>query len=72
MAASMDDDEWRILVALQADGRLSINELAGRIGLSSSPTWRRLRASEDRGVFRRYVALLDPQLPARRTGCSPT
>ena len=62
MNAPMDDYERRILAALQVDGRLSVNELAEKIGLSSSPTWRRVRALEDRGVIRRYVALLDPAL----------
>lgn len=60
MTPELDDFERRILRALQADGRLSVNELSERIGLSASPTWRRVRALEERGVIRRYVALLDP------------
>ena len=62
MSATLDEFERRILRALQADGRLSMGELAERIGLSASPTWRRVRALEERGVIRRYVALLDPAL----------
>ena len=61
-AATLDEFEKRILRALQADGRLSVGELAERVGLSASPTWRRVRALEERGVIRRYVALLDPGL----------
>lgn len=60
MLPPLDAFERRILTALQHDGRLSVNDLAERIGLSSSPTWRRVRALEERGVIRRYVALLDP------------
>lgn len=62
MSVLLDEFERRILTAVQEDGRLSVNDLADRIGLSTSPTWRRLRALEDRGVIRRYVALLDPAL----------
>ncbi len=61
-APNLDDFERRILRALQTDGRLSVNELSDRIGLSASPTWRRVRGLEERGVIRRYVALLDPGL----------
>lgn len=60
MNPPLDLFERRILEALQRDGRLAVNDLAERIGLSASPTWRRLRALESRGVIRRYVALLDP------------
>jgi len=62
MNVPLDEFELRILRAVQEDGRLSVNDLAERIGLSTSPTWRRLRALEKRGVIRRYVALLDPAL----------
>ena len=62
MNLPLDEFERRILLAVQDNGRLSVNDLAERIGLSSSPTWRRLRALEERGVIRRYVALLDPAL----------
>ena len=62
MAVTLDEFERRILRVLQTDGRLSMGELAERIGLSASPTWRRVRALEERGVIRRYVALLDPAL----------
>lgn len=61
MPEEMDRFERRILAVLQRDGRLSVNELAEKVGLSSSPTWRRVRALEARGVIRRYVALLDPR-----------
>lgn len=57
----LDDFEKRILRALQEDGRLSMQELADRIGLSVSPTWRRVKSLEERGIIRRYAALLDPE-----------
>ncbi|MEL6565707.1 MAG: Lrp/AsnC family transcriptional regulator [Pseudomonadota bacterium] len=49
-----------ILVALAQDARISITDLATRIGLSKSPTQARLRRLEREGVIKGYRALLDP------------
>ena len=57
----LDEFERRILRALQEDGRLSMQDLADRIGLSVSPTWRRVKSLEERGIITRYVALLEPE-----------
>ena len=46
---------------LQADGRLTVTDLAVRIGLSLSPTHRRLRALEESGAIRGYRAIVDPE-----------
>ncbi|WP_445369129.1 Lrp/AsnC family transcriptional regulator [Methylomonas sp. BW4-1] len=46
-------------VRLQADGRISKQELADRIGLSASPCLRRVRAVEEGGLIVGYRALLD-------------
>lgn len=56
----MDITDYRILRALQRDARLSSQALAERIGLSTSPCWRRLRKLHQEGVIRASVALLDP------------
>ena len=45
--------------ALQENGRYTVQELAARIGLSTSPTWRRLKSLEQRGVIKDYVARID-------------
>lgn len=50
----------KILAALENDGRLSVTELAERVGLSLSPCHRRVRALEEAGVIRGYRAELDP------------
>ena len=42
-------------------GRITNLDLAERVGLSSAPCLRRVRALENSGVLRRYVALLDPR-----------
>ena len=56
----MDSIDRKILAELQADGRLSITELAERVNLSLSPCHRRLRALEQEGVITGYRANLDP------------
>lgn len=60
----LDRFDRRILEVLQAEGRISNQELAARIGLSASPCLRRVRALEDAGIVVGYRALLD----ARRLG----
>lgn len=59
IADDLDRFERAILDALQSEARLSVQDLAQRIGLSASPTWRRLKALEARGTIRGYVALVD-------------
>lgn len=49
-----------ILSVLAEEGRISITDLARRIGLSKSPTQARLRRMEQDGVIIGYRALLDP------------
>lgn len=55
----MDKLDRRILQALQEDASLSNVELARRVGLSPSPCLARVRALEQSGVIRQYVALAD-------------
>lgn len=60
----MDKIDRKILVELQSNGRLSITELAEKVGLSLSPCHRRLRALEESGIIKGYSA----QLEASRIG----
>lgn len=55
----MDEFDKRILSCLQADSRLSLAELAERVGLSTTPCWRRVQRLQADGVIRAHVALLD-------------
>ncbi len=55
----VDATDRRILAELQRDGRLTLTELADRVGLSISPCHRRLRALERSGAVRGYRAVLD-------------
>ncbi len=50
-----------ILRILAVEGRLSVTELARRIGLSKSPTQTRLKRLEDSGVILGYRAVIDPE-----------
>ncbi|MFK7881293.1 Lrp/AsnC family transcriptional regulator [Roseobacter sp.] len=56
----LDRFDRAILAVLAEDGRISITDLAKRIGLSKSPTQARLRRLEQSGVIIGYRALLDP------------
>ena len=56
----MDKIDRKILAELQADGRLSVTELADKVGLSVSPCHRRVRALEESGAITGYHAQLNP------------
>lgn len=61
----MDAINTKILRELQADGRLSNQELSARVGLSASACLRRVQELERRGVIRGYRAVLDPAAMGR-------
>lgn len=56
----IDRFDRAILNVLAADGRISITDLAARIGLSKTPTQARLKRLERDGVITGYRAVLDP------------
>jgi Lrp/AsnC family transcriptional regulator, leucine-responsive regulatory protein len=56
----LDATDWRILDELQADGRLSYNELGRRVSLSPPAVAERVRRLEDAGVIVGYRAQVDP------------
>jgi Lrp/AsnC family leucine-responsive transcriptional regulator len=55
----IDLTDRKILSALRAEGRLAINELAEKVGLSPSPCWTRVKRLEASGVIERYVAVIN-------------
>jgi Lrp/AsnC family transcriptional regulator, cysteine-sensing transcriptional activator len=57
----MDDFDRKILSHLQTDASLSVAEIADRVGLSSTPCWRRIQKLETDGVIKHRVAILDPE-----------
>ncbi len=59
MTNKLDRIDRRILELLQRDARISIVELADKVGLSPTPCGRRIRQLEESGLIERQVVLLD-------------
>lgn len=57
--AKLDAIDLHILTELQADGRITNVDLAGRVGISAPPCLRRVRALEKAGFIQGYHADLD-------------
>ena len=55
----MDATDRKILALLQGDASLSVAEIGNRVGLSSTPCWKRIQRLEADGVIQRRVALVD-------------
>lgn len=55
----LDQTDRQILACLQDDATMPVAEIARRVGLSSTPCWRRIQKLEEAKVIRRRVALLD-------------
>ncbi|MFF9543852.1 Lrp/AsnC family transcriptional regulator [Streptomyces albidoflavus] len=58
---SPDATDWRILEALQRDGRASFAELARAVSMSASAVTERVRRLEEAGIVRGYTAVVDPE-----------
>jgi Lrp/AsnC family transcriptional regulator len=56
---AMDGTDRAILACLQEDATMPVAEIARRVGLSSTPCWRRIQKLEEAKVIRARVALLD-------------
>ena len=55
----MDAIDRKILAVIQEDASLSVAEIGARVGLSSTPCWKRIQRMEADGVVMRRVALVD-------------
>ncbi len=64
----MDAYDKKILALLQADGTLTVADIAGRVGLSTTPCWRRIRNLESEGYIAKRIVLLD----AAKINCGVT
>src|SRR5215472_6634463 len=62
MAADKDMDrvDREILRLLAADASLSLADIADKVGLTSTPCWKRIRRMEQAGIIRGRVATIDP------------
>lgn len=61
-AVRFDHFDRKILAELRENGRLTMNELAERVGLSASPCWTRVKRLEAVGAIEKYVALLNSKV----------
>src|SRR4029453_8386689 len=57
--ADLDLIDRKILSILRNEGRLTVNELASRVGLSASPCWAPVRHLEEISVIKHYSAVID-------------
>ena len=58
---SLDKIDKQLLSFLQNDGTLSLNDLAERVNLTTTPCWKRLKKLEDEGYIEKRVALLSAE-----------
>lgn len=61
MSISLDRYDRQILTILQEDGRISNQQLADQVGLSSAACWRRVKALDEAGVLKKHTTLVDPE-----------
>ena len=59
LSIDLDLIDKKILELIQNDASLSVAEIAEKVGLSSSPCWRRIKRMEEQGVIQRRVTVLD-------------
>lgn len=57
--SSLDEIDRRLLRELQRDASLSVADLSERVGLSTTPCWKRVRRLEAAGIITSRVTLLD-------------
>ncbi|MDJ0614743.1 MAG: Lrp/AsnC family transcriptional regulator [Rhizobiaceae bacterium] len=56
----MDKIDRAILAILQEDTTLPVADIARKVGLSTTPCWRRIQKLEEDKVIKKRVAILDP------------
>lgn len=56
----MDRTDRMILSILQEDATVPVAEIGRRVGLSTTPCWRRIQKMEEDGVIKGRVAILNP------------
>lgn len=59
MPEQIDGIDAKILHLLQDNAALSVAEIADKVGLSSSPCWRRIKRMEETGIIQQRVTILD-------------
>jgi len=62
VTSEIDDIDAKILKLVQSDASLSVADIATKVGLSSSPCWRRIKRLEETGIIACQVTILDREL----------
>ncbi len=57
---ALDTVDRQILRLLSEDATLSLADIAGRVGLTPTPCWKRIRRMEQDGIIQKRVAVVDP------------
>ncbi|MCL6707642.1 Lrp/AsnC family transcriptional regulator [Pseudomonas sp. R2.Fl] len=60
-SSELDQFDLKILEALRNDGRLSVTDLAARVGLSKTPCQVRMKRLIDNGYIEGFKAVLNPE-----------
>lgn len=58
----LDRTDKKILRLLQEDATLPVADIARKVGLSTTPCWRRIQKMEEDKVIERRVAVLNPEM----------
>jgi len=61
---ALETKDRLLLVELQRDSRQTMQELAERVGMSTSACWRRVKSLEETGIIDRYAVIVN----ARKAG----
>lgn len=57
----LDNIDRKIIGILQRDATVSVQDIAGQVGLTNNPCWRRIKRLEEQGVIERRVAVINPK-----------
>ena len=57
---ALDKIDQKILALLQKDATMPVAEIGRKVGLSTTPCWRRIQKMEEERIIKRKVAILDP------------
>lgn len=58
---TLDPIDLRILDLLQQDAKLTNKEIAGQLGMTTTPVYERIKKLEESGYIKKYVALIDKE-----------
>jgi Lrp/AsnC family transcriptional regulator, leucine-responsive regulatory protein len=56
----LDNFDIAILTVLRDDARASLQDISGKVGLSTTPCWNRVKKMEAEGVIQGYTVRIDP------------